>query len=109
MLRRIPWWVWAGTVLVVIVVVAGWFFLARYRPPSEFVFATGREGGAYYAFAEEYQQRLADKGYKMSLLPTAGSVDILEALNTGKADVGFVQGGTVQSTDTSNLVSLGTV
>jgi TRAP transporter TAXI family solute receptor len=81
----------------------------QYRPPEQFVFATGREGGAYYAFAQDYQKRLAEKGYTMSLLPTAGSVAILEALNSGEAEVGFVQGGVSESVNTSNLVSLGSV
>jgi TRAP transporter TAXI family solute receptor len=109
MLQRVPWWVWAGVVPIVIAIAAVLYFLTAYRPPREFVFATGREGGAYYAFAQEYQQRVAEKGYTMSLLPTAGSIAILQALNAGEAEVGFVQGGVSAGVDTTNLVSLGSV
>jgi TRAP transporter TAXI family solute receptor len=103
------WWVWATIALVAAAVAAGVVLLSRYRPPKEFVFATGREDGAYYAFAVEYQERLAAKGYTMSLLPTSGSVEILERIEAGQAVVGFVQGGTAQAVNTSELLSLGSV
>src|SRR5215204_1370529 len=109
MVLRIKWLIWGGLLLAAIAIAAAVYFVASYRPPRDFIFATGREGGAYYSYALDYQKRLADTGYTMNLLPTAGSVAILEAINAGTADVGFVQGGTAGNIDTSNLVSLGSV
>lgn len=109
MFERMNWWVWGGVALIIAVVGAGITLLLQYRPPREFVFATGREDGAYHVFALEYQEHLAAKGYTMTLLPTSGSVEILERLQDGQAMVGFVQGGTAQAVDTSGLRSLGSV
>lgn len=109
MFRRIPWWVWASVIPAIIAIAVGIYFFTLYSVPKQFVFATGREGGAYYTFAQEYQTRVAEKGYTMTLLPTAGSVAILQALNDGEAEVGFVQGGTSTAVDTTNLVSLASV
>jgi TRAP-type uncharacterized transport system substrate-binding protein len=62
-------------------------------PPKELTFAAGREDGAYHAMAEKYQAILARDGIEMTILETAGSVDNMAALETGAADVGFIQGG----------------
>jgi hypothetical protein len=109
MFRRETWWVWAIVILAVALIVTVVILFLSYRPPKEFVFATGRESGAYYALALEYQERLAEMGYTMTLLPTAGSVEILDRLQEGDAAVGFVQGGTAENTDVSELASLGSV
>lgn len=63
-------------------------------PPNRIVLATGQPGGAYDAFGREYQRRLALEGLRVELVQTAGSVENLERLLRGEADVAFVQGGT---------------
>lgn len=78
----------AGVVLGIVVLLS---VLLVWRPPREFTIATGREGGAYYAFAQEYQQRLAALGYTLRIRETAGAIETLELLNAGEVDVGFVQ------------------
>lgn len=63
-------------------------------PPDVVVMATGEQGGAYYGFAEKYQQYLAREGIQLQLVQTAGSVENLELLQQKKVDLAFVQGGT---------------
>jgi len=100
-----------GIPIVLIILLA---FVLAYQfvdpaPPSQFRIATGREGGAYYAFAQEYQKRLAKEGFELIILPTAGSVEALQLLAAGKVEVAFVQGGTadtLQSEELSSLASL---
>lgn len=81
-------------ILLALAVLAGLLLLARLlglQPPRQFTIATGREGGAYYAFAQQYQKRFAEEGYTLNIRPTAGSVEIIELLNSGEVDAGFVQ------------------
>lgn len=76
----------AGLVAVFILVpLLGW------QPPKEFTIATGRQGGAYYAFAEQYRQRFAEMGYTLNIRETAGGIETIELLNRGEVDTGFVQ------------------
>jgi TRAP transporter TAXI family solute receptor len=63
-------------------------------PPRRIVLVTGQPGGSYEAFGREYKRRLAGEGLRVELQPSAGSVENLERLLRGKADVAFVQGGT---------------
>lgn len=63
-------------------------------PPRQIVLVTGQPDGSYEAFGREYKRRLAHEGLGVELQSSAGSVENLERLLRGKADVAFVQGGT---------------
>jgi uncharacterized protein len=75
-------------------------------PPHHIIFATGQEGGAYYLFGLRYQDLLAREGIDVTVRPTSGSVENIDLLKKGKADVAFVQGGTGASADAPGLRSL---
>src|SRR5262247_3590615 len=84
-----------GTVIVALalgVAVANRF--AGPLPPRRLVISTGREDGAYYLYALEYQRVLASQGFKLDIQPGSGSIATLRKLATGEVDAGFVQGGT---------------
>jgi TRAP transporter TAXI family solute receptor len=93
---------------VVAAVVAGILFW-RSLPQTEFTILTGREGGGYYQTAQKYQKIAAEKGFKLNIRPTAGSVEALELLEKGEADVGFIQGGIALDADERVLGSLASV
>lgn len=79
--------------------------LVRYlglEPAPEFTIATGRAGGAYYAFAQQYQERFAEEGHTLQIRPTAGSVETVRLLNAGEVDAGLVQNTEYTGCDTSN-------
>ena len=78
-------------------------------PPRRLVMSTGREDGAYYAFAGQYRQALARQGFTLDIVPGAGSIETLTRLATGTADVGFVQGGSARAVGAPGLTSLGGV
>ncbi|HEX5531274.1 MAG TPA: TAXI family TRAP transporter solute-binding subunit [Methylomirabilota bacterium] len=63
-------------------------------PPRRIVLATGQAGGTYEAVGREYQRRLGREGLRVELLSSAGSIENLQRLLGGQADVAFVQGGT---------------
>ncbi len=79
-------------------------------PPNKVKIATGREGGAYYNFAQQYKVQLAKKfKIELEIIPTAGSVEAITALANNEVDFAFVQGGVaknIQSIDNSKLVSI---
>src|SRR5690606_12086766 len=71
----------------------------------------GPEQSAYEEFGKRYQQALARYGIQVELLPTEGSSDNLQMLRSGRADLGFVQGGSADLAydDDDAIVSLGSL
>ncbi len=103
-----------------IVLIVGIGFVVAYQfvepaPPSRIVISTGGESGAYYQFAQRYAAILARSGVTLEVRASAGSLENIERLESGEADVGFVQGGVIappEDTDaeqTGDLYSLGSV
>jgi len=78
-------------------------------PPHTLVIASGQADGAYYLFAQRYQQRLAQDGIELEIRATAGSIENLELLRTNEVDLAFVQGGSGAATDADTLTSLGSL
>lgn len=83
-----------------IIVIASLGFAAAYQfvkpaPPSHLTIATGGDSGAYYAFAKRYATILARNGITLDVQTSAGSVENIERLRDGRADVAFVQGGSL--------------
>jgi len=80
-------------------------------PPRHVTLATGPAQSAYDEFGKRYQKALAANGIQVTLLPSEGSSANLQLLREGKADVGFVQGGSVDITqeDESGVESLGSL
>ena len=88
--------------------VIAWQFVNP-APPHTLVIATGQMDGAYYLFAQHYQQRLAQDGIELEIRTTAGSIENLELLRNDKVDLAFVQGGTGSTSDSDILTSLGSL
>jgi TRAP transporter TAXI family solute receptor len=104
-----PYIVWFAAALAGLVVLAVLVSLLGWRPPAEFTIATGRQGGAYYAYATEYQRRLAELGYTLHIRETAGGIETIELLNRGEVDAGFVQNTVdpgIASPDLSTLAAI---
>ena len=103
-----------------IVLIAGAGFVIAYQfvqpaPPKKIVIATGSEAGAYYQFALRYAAILARNGIALEVRESAGSLENLEQLKAGTAQVGFVQGGVIppkedpDAEEDSGLLSLGSM
>jgi len=80
-------------------------------PPHTIVMATGPEGSSYAFFGKRYQILMAKEGIKVVLVPTAGGVENLAKLRDPKSgvEIGFVEGGIADDSDSPALVSLGTI
>lgn len=96
----------------ILILVAGFVFTYQFvepAPPREITIASGGTSGAYYTFAKRYHEQLAAQGIKLNVLETAGSIENISLLASGKADVAFVQGGTGNAEANPDLVSLGSL
>jgi TRAP-type uncharacterized transport system substrate-binding protein len=80
-------------------------------PPKSVRLATGPAQSAYDEFGKRYQKALAANGIHVVIVPSHGSSDNLALLRDGKADVGFVQGGSSEgdAADESDIESLGSL
>jgi TRAP transporter TAXI family solute receptor len=95
----------------IILALAGCFVAWQFvnpAPPDTITIATGQPGGAYLLFAERYQTVLARDGITLNILETAGSVENLQLLekDADSIDLAFVQGGTANKTNSTDLTSL---
>ena len=81
------------------------------NPPKVVTLATGPAQSAYSEFGTRYAKALAQSGIYVRLLPSEGSSANLQLLREGKADLGFVQGGSDQSQSNadSGIESLGSL
>ena len=98
----------SAVLLTLIGFAVAWQFVNP-APPHTLVIATGQTDGAYYLFAQRYQQRLAQDGIELEIRATAGSIENLELLGNNEVDLAFVQGGTGAATAADTLTSLGSL
>jgi TRAP-type uncharacterized transport system substrate-binding protein len=100
--------------LVVVCFISLVTFLAIYwfihsAPPRLLTITTGPAGSTFERNAERYRDILALNGVTLKILPSEGSLENLQRLENPASgvDIGFVQGGLTDATNTGNLVSLG--
>ena len=81
------------------------------NPPRKVTLATGPAQSAYEEFGKRYAKALSAEGIEVVLQPSEGSAANLQLLRDGKVDLGFVQGGTsdYSETDQQTLTSLGSL
>jgi TRAP transporter TAXI family solute receptor len=87
--------VWGGSAAVVVVGLILAYQFVEPAPPDRLVLATGDEHGTYHALGLRYREAFAEYGIALELVATAGSVENVELLRDGEADIAFVQGGVV--------------
>lgn len=97
--------IYGPAVLLIILVFSYTLHFIKPAPPKTIKIATGELSGAYHAYAEEYKRVLKKQGITLELQSTNGSVENLTLLQSGAADVAFIQGGSVES-DLPGLYSL---
>ena len=101
--------IYAPAVLLVLVGFIVAFQFIKPAPPRSVVIASGAKGGAYHQYAEFYAKRLAKEGIHLKVLETAGSVENIQLLRQGKADIALVQGGIEDHGTRPVLESLGSL
>jgi len=86
-------------------------WVVRSAPPHTLVITSGPDGSSFRRYADEYQKRLAEQGINLEILPSQGSSENLQRLQSGpmRVDLGFVQGGLDKDAKLDGLMSLGSV
>ena len=81
------------------------------NPPKQVTLATGPGQSAYAEFGSRYAKALAQNGIEVKLISSEGSSANLQLLREGKADLGFVQGGSDENplNAESGIESLGSL
>ena len=97
--------------LVAIALIAVAFWKLNPTPPKQVTLATGPAQSAYDEFGKRYARQLKANGVEVTLLPSEGSQANLALLKEGKADLAFVQGGSLEAgtVDDNELESLGSL
>lgn len=75
------------------------------NPPRRVTLATGPAQSAYAEFGQRYRKALAAQGIEVVLITSEGSSDNLQLLRQGRADLGFVQGGSARKPDGADTAS----
>ncbi len=104
------------SIVAVLMLVAFWITFAYTEPPPprRVTLATGIAGGAYVNFGEDLAKIVeGERGPKVTVRRTEGSVENLRLLARGEVDVAFIQSGVVSTlagtVDTSRLRAIGRV
>jgi len=86
-----------------------WFIYSA--PPRTLTLTGGPAGSPFEANAVKYQAILARSGVTLKIVPSLGSLENLERLEApnSRVDIGFVQGGVVDGTNSERLYSLGSI
>jgi len=87
------------------------FWFLHSAPPRVITISSGTPGSILETSAVKYGATLASNGVTLKILPSEGSLENLQRLEdpASKVDVGFVQGGISDGTNTQGLFSLGSI
>jgi uncharacterized protein len=97
---------WAPVAIVLLGIIVALMFVAP-PPPKKVKIAGGAQGGAYAAAAIAYADALRLKDVEVEVLTTNGSVDNLDKVKTGQADIAIVQTGLAADLGATGVKSLG--
>ncbi len=95
---------------ILIFIIASFYITAQFIKPSpkkEITIATGSKSGQYYQTALKYKELLEKEKVTVNIINTSGSIENLELIQENKADIAFVQNGSVK--DTKDIEALASV
>ena len=100
------------TLPVILLIIATFYITIQFiqpAPKKEITIATGSKTGSYYKTALIYKKLLEKENVKVNLLTSAGSIENINLLKENKADVAFIQNGTILEKNVSNIKSLASI
>jgi TRAP-type uncharacterized transport system substrate-binding protein len=101
----------AAVLLTAFVVAIASYWFVHSAPPRTLTITGGPPGSTFETNAMRYAQILRSNGVTLKIIPSEGSQQNLQRLedSTYQVDIGFVQGGVTNLTNSGNLFSLGSV
>ena len=100
------------TVPFILLAVGAFYFTAQFIQPSpkkEITIATGSKTGNYYKTALEYKKLLEKDKVKVNIITSAGSIENIKLLQEKKADIVFLQNGTITNEEAKGAKSLASI
>lgn len=100
------------TIPIILLIIASFYITAQFIQPSpkkELTIATGSKDGNYYKTALVYKKLLEEDNVKVNIITSAGSIENIEILKQNKADIAFVQNGTVTKEEAPNIKALASI
>ena len=93
--RSSRWIYWLPALLVIPLAFLAAPWLVGPECPTRIVILTGSDEGAYFSFAQQYREILAEDGIELEVISTAGSVENGKRLTKDNADstIAIMQGG----------------
>ncbi len=108
--RKLKMVIFGGLLLLIAVI---WAVIIVIQPAIQrtIVITTGADDGIYRGFANKYAPILKKEGITLEIRPSTGSVQNFERLQDpdSEYEVGFIQSGTTNGADTSNLQAIAAV
>jgi TRAP transporter TAXI family solute receptor len=95
-----------------VIILAGFILAYQFvkpAPPTHIRIATGDPAGAYYLFGQKLAEYVAREDILLEVVTTQGSVDNIALLESGGADIAFVQSGTSAASRSGELQALGSL
>jgi uncharacterized protein len=65
--------------------------IGRVRPPGSFRIVTGPEGSQSHRMAQSFVEPVAERGFRLEIVPTRGSGQVAEAMQQSEAEAGFLE------------------
>jgi len=87
----------------------GLFWFVHTAPPHILTLTSGLPGSSFDRNAQLYRDILKRNKVTLKIVPSQGSLENLQRLERNAVDVGFVQGGIADGTNSQKLVSLGSL
>lgn len=100
------------TVPFLLLIVGAFYFTSFFIQPSpkkEITIATGSTSGNYYKTALEYQKLLEKEKVKVNIINSAGSIENIKLLKEKKADIAFIQNGTITNEKANGIKALASI
>lgn len=97
---------------ILLLIIASFYITSKFvkpAPKKEITIATGSKNGSYYETAMLYKKLLEKEKVKVNILTSKGSIDNIKLLNENKADIAFIQNGTITTKDTDSIKSIASV
>ena len=97
---------------IILLVIGAFYFTAQFIQPSpkkEITIATGSKDGNYYKTALKYKELLAQDKVKVNILTSQGSIENIKLLKEKKADIAFIQNGTITDDNVDNIKALASI
>lgn len=106
-----PWFATVVALFLVMLAAGALVWLWLSAPPRTLTITSGPPGSSFERYAKAYQQELAKSQITLNILPSGGSLENLNRLQSSDSavDIGFVQDGLVGDQPPPDLVSLGSI